>query len=365
MRTAGPLETEFSMRLAVTLVTGLHDGTRRGIARAMAGGTKAESADATGGDGHDGEFAAALADRLVGLALDGRRGAVVVDLSADADIVEVGLVFEAVFAEHGRHIALRDVVAVATASDVRTLLFRDGVGDDAREIALAERLALQLEFATVVVVTASAAVTPAEMLEIRGLLLKLNPTARRLQLAGNGELRPLDPGPLESRPLQSGPDVDAGGTPAPFGRSAGWMLELAGTVMPTTADGIGCLVYRDPRPFHPVRLAAVVDGWLEPDLAGLIIRSRGLVRLASRADRVGSWSTAGSVLALDPTSMTSWDRHSPIGQELVFFGRDLNRDYIVRALDCCLLSDDEMLAGPMEWETYYDPFPVWDLEHDH
>jgi G3E family GTPase len=343
------------MRLAVTLVTGLHDGTRRGIARAMAGGSRPESADAAGGDGNDGEFAAALADRLVGLALDGQRGAVVVDLSADTEIVEVGLVLEAVFAEHERHIALRDVVAVATASDVRTLLFRDGVGDDAREIALAERLALQLEFATVVVVAAAAEVTAAEMLEIRGLLRKLNPAARRLQLARNGELRPLD----------SAAGGDVGGTPAPFGRSAGWMLELGGALPPTTADGIGCLVYRDPRPFHPVRLAAVVEGWLEPDLAGLIVRSRGLVRLATRADRVGSWSTAGSVLALDPTSMTSWDRHSPLGQELVFFGRDLNRDYIVRALDCCLLSDDEMLAGPMEWATYYDPFPVWDLEHDH
>ena len=343
------------MRLAVTLVTGLHDGTRQGIARAMAGGSRAESADATGDDGHEGEFAAALADRLVGLALDGRRGAVVVDISADTEIVEVGLVLEAVFAGHERHIALRDVVAVTRASDVRTLLFRDGAGDDAREIALAERLALQLEFATVVVVAASAEVTPAEMLEIRGLLRKLNPSARRLQLARNGELRPLD----------SAPGGEIVATPGPFGRSAGWMLELAGASAPTTADGIGCLVYRDPRPFHPVRLAAVVESWLEPDLAGLIIRSRGLVRLASRADRVGSWSTAGSVLALDPTSMTSWDRHSPVGQELVFFGRDLNRDYIVRALDCCLLSDDEMLAGPMEWETYYDPFPVWDLEHDH
>jgi G3E family GTPase len=190
------------------------------------------------------------------------------------------------------------------------------------------------------------------VLEIRGLVSKLNPAALQLELTRDGALRRF--GPARSRaPVES------------LGRSIGWMLELSGIPLPTTTHGIGCVVYRDPRPFHPVRLAAGINDWLEPADAGLIVRSRGLVRLATRPGRIGSWSTAGEVLALDPTAMTSWEENSPAGQELVFFGRDLKHDYITRVLDSCLLSDDELLAGPMEWETYYDPFPAWDLEHGH
>ena len=337
------------MRLAVTLVTGRREPEKDTVCAALGALGTPGGHDATA----DVDFALSLAERLVADADDGARGSAVVRVPAEADPVELALVVPRVFAERSRDVAVRNIVAVATAGDLRALLFRDG-GDDGRtaDIGEAEQLALQLEFATVVVVAGAHSLDAARRLEIVGLLSKITPCARQFDLLPDGELLYRE----------------GTGRPAAvhdLGSTAGWMLELAGPPLPTESHGIGCLVYRDPRPFHPTRLATAVDGWLEPADAGLIVRSRGLVRLATRAGRVGSWSTAGEVLALDPTAMTSWDTDTPPGQELVFFGRGLNRDHIVAVLDSCLLSDDELVAGPMEWETYVDPFPAWDLEHGH
>jgi G3E family GTPase len=336
------------MRLAVTLVTGLRDAQKVRVLQSLgydAAGEEIESET-------DEDFALVLAEQLVASAEDGARGRTAVHIPAEADPVEIALVLPRVFAEHGRDVALQEIVAVATAPDLRSLLFRDGAPDELTTLGAPEQLALQLEFATAVVVTDAGSISPTELLEIRGLLSKLNPSAKQLELTAGCTLRRLD-------------GVRRASSAEALGRTAGWMLALSGAPLPTSVHGIGCVVYRDPRPFHPVRLAAAVDSWLEPADAGLIVRSRGLVRLATRADRVGSWSTAGEVLAVDPTTMTSWNPDATAGQEMVFFGRDLNRDYIVRVLDSCLLSDDELVAGPMEWETYYDPFPVWTLEHGH
>jgi G3E family GTPase len=333
--------------LSVTLVTGLRDSSKARVVRTL-GTPTADDGPRDWPLDDAADFALELADRIRALADDGQNGSMVVELAAEADIVEVALVLRHVFAETPAIVALRDVVAVADARDLRALLFREGPA--AADLGRAERLALLLEFATAIVIVGADGDGARELV---GLAQKLNPGAALLALGADERMRRLS----RSRGRAS---IDG------LGRGLGWMLELSGAAgLPTTSHGVGCLVYRDPRPFHPARLAAVVESWLEPEDAGLILRSRGLVRLATRADRVGSWSTAGAVLALDPTAMTSWDADSPSGQELVFFGLDLNRDHIVRALDSCLLDSAELIAGPMEWETYYDPFPVWDLKHDH
>jgi len=335
------------MHLAVTVIAGLRDAPKQKTLRAL--GFRAADVEIDP-EAHD-DYSLLLAERLVARAQEGARGTTLVDAPAGTDPVELALVLPRVFESWGSDVHLAAIVAVTTAADVRTLLFRDPAAEES-SVGLPEQLALQVEFATVVVVADAASISPAHMLEVRGLLSKINPAALQLELTSTGALRRL--GPARSRA-----SVEA------LGRSVGWMLELSGLPLPTIVHGVGCVVYRDPRPFHPVRLAAGINDWLEPAEAGLIVRSRGLVRLATRPDRIGSWSTAGEVLALDPTAMKSWDENSPPGQELVFFGLGLNRDYITRVLDSCLLSDDELVAGPMEWETYYDPFPAWNFEHGH
>ena len=46
-------------------------------------------------------------------------------------------------------------------------------------------------------------------------------------------------------------------------------------------------------------------------------------------------------------------------QELVFIGQGLDADAITRALDDCLLSEEEVLRGKAYWLTLEDPFPAW------
>ena len=47
-------------------------------------------------------------------------------------------------------------------------------------------------------------------------------------------------------------------------------------------------------------------------------------------------------------------------QELVFIGQGLEQSDMTRALDECLLSEEEMLQGKAYWATLLDPFPVWE-----
>jgi len=336
--------------LAVTVVTGLDPRAKSPVLAALGAPLLPDRFEA--GD----DAALTLADRLCALADDGERGDLLVELPPHADVVETALVLRHMLGASRSGAVLRDVIAVATAADVSALLFRDG---EANEVDDPERLALQLEFATTIVLVDPHAVSHRRIAQIGGLLTALNPAANRLTFTQQHGFAVLAAPGAAPAPRRA-PSIEG------LGQTTGWILELAGHAgPPITRGGVRCLVYRDPRPFHPVRLAAVVESWLEPEEAGLIVRSRGLVRLASRPDRVGSWSTAGGVLALDPTSMTTWHPDTPSGQELVFFGVDLNRDHIRRALDSCLLSGDELIAGPMEWETYYDPFPVWLLDHGH
>jgi len=343
--------------MEVTLVSGLAGVGKTTLAHSLTSGGRvsvgerpAQAPIMTGDD------AVALAESLLTLAGLGQRGTVVVELAASADTAEVSLVLETMFLSDadGRSAELASIVTVASVNDIRRLLFRDGRSPvTADEYNEPERLANQLEFATTVVL-ADAPLVPEEMLsEVRALLAKLNPWATVVSLESAKRH------PHRTRSQRRNP---AHG----LASSAGWMLELSGRGgLPTTTEGISALVFRDPRPFHPERLALAVAASLDPVRAGLILRSRGLVRLATRSANVGSWASAGEVLSIDPTSMASWDPESPTGQEIAFFGRDMNHRYLERVLGECLLTDDELVAGPIEWSRYADPFPDWEPEHRH
>ena len=49
-------------------------------------------------------------------------------------------------------------------------------------------------------------------------------------------------------------------------------------------------------------------------------------------------------------------------QELVFIGQGLNQSQIQKALDECLLTQQEMLQGQKAWRRLPDPFPIWEIE---
>ena len=96
---------------------------------------------------------------------------------------------------------------------------------------------------------------------------------------------------------------------------------------------------------------------------------------------VGSWSQAGGIAhhgfaglfwKAIPKDRWPTDRESldfihekwvePFGdmrQELVFIGQGLDKNKIIKLLDECLLSKEDLLLGVKHWKTFSDPFPKW------
>ncbi len=320
-------------RVRVTLVTGTDAVLRRRMQAVVADERWAV------GDAGPGT-AESLAAAVSAAARGGLSGALALTLHPSLDPLEIALELQQHWAhEHpAAGVRLRDVVAVVHARELRALLHEGSVHD----LDAPESTAARIEAATAIVVTGG------DDPRLRDLAHALNPRAPVLDARGLDRAR--------YRRVLRAPVDD-------LGRAQGWMLALRGALLPSPA--VDVVVFRDPRPFHPFRLAQVVERGLAPARVGTIWRSRGLVRLASRVDRVGSWCTAGEVLRLDPTSMTSDDPEAPAGQELVLMGSALRPAAIADALGSALLTPGELLAGPMAWAGYADPFPAWQSAHDH
>jgi G3E family GTPase len=344
--------------LAVTLISATDLRAASRVAAAVTGTPLGEDPQVVEvPDGDSGLLGAELADGLVADADDGRTGLAVVALDPAADPLEVALVLEHVV--EARHpgstpIGVLDVVAVSSVAEVRDALLDPR--DDDGPLDAAERLAGRLECASVVVLDDLEPERPtADARRVLALLALLAPDAR---IVACGDRASLVPTPVRIA-RQRVRRLAAG---------MGWQAALAGRLAAagaTPTRGMGIHVFRDPRPFHPERLRRAVARDLVPGPAGRIVRSRGLVRLASRPETVGSWSTAGDVLSLDPTAMRSWDPESPAGQEIAFVGEGLDGEALDAILGACLLAPDELVAGPDAWRGYADPFPAWDTEHRH
>ncbi|WP_043667670.1 GTP-binding protein [Clavibacter michiganensis] len=253
------------------------------------------------------------------------------------------------FGGAGSGFGLRHVVSVVPADRLQAIAF--GRVEDAFEEA--ERLVDLVEYATVVVLTGMARVP----LESRGTLLayvrRLAPRATVLDAR---------------RPLALGRLPRWGDVPG-LAASAGWMREITAAGFASRPaeidrlDGpVGSVVVSEPRPLHPERLARAVEEELRPDRAGLVLRSKGFVSLASRPGEVGGWSSVGSMLTLQPTGIDPWQEQAPHGTEIAFFGVGLRPAVLRRAIGRAVLTGEELAAGPRAWAGYADPFPRVDAD---
>jgi G3E family GTPase len=156
-----------------------------------------------------------------------------------------------------------------------------------------------------------------------------------------------------------------------------WAKELYGFAehVPETEEyGIESFVYRARRPFDPVKFRRFLNlSW--PG----VVRAKGHFWLATRPDWLGEMSQAGSQVtsqclgrwwAAVPKSRwpdgdtferivrAKWD---PVWgdrrQELVFIGIGMDRAWIERKLDRCLVR--EKAFTPALWAGLPDPFPAW------
>ncbi|WP_226595913.1 zinc metallochaperone GTPase ZigA [Marinobacter nauticus] len=234
------------------------------------------------------------------------------------------------------------------------------------ERSVADLLVDQIEFSDILLISKTDLASPEDLDRLKGVLRSLNTEAEILPIAQGAV-------PLE-KVLETGRFSFERAQQAP-----GWLKEMRGEHIPETEEyGISSFVYRARRPFHPAKFYDFLHGGTSK---GKLIRSKGYFWLATRPEFAGSWSQAGGIARYgfagmfwkavpesnwpeDPeyrtAIMESWEE--PFGdmrQELVFIGQNLDKDFIIRQLDECLLDDEQLLAGKEFWQTLNDPFPAW------
>jgi G3E family GTPase len=251
-------------------------------------------------------------------------------------------------------------------SSLDTLKTRDltDMQDDHRTIV--NLLTDQIEFANVIILNKTDLVSHEDLGTLKAVIRKLNAEARIVE-SSFGKV------PLKEVMKTGLFDFDK------TSQSAGWIEELNKEHVPETEEyGIGSFVFRDKRPFHPVRFW----NYLNQEWHSNIIRSKGLFWLASRKNEAINWSQAGGSLRADKAGVwwcsmpysdriryaafvdnqalieKKWDkRFGDRENELVIIGQDLDKETIMRELADCLCSDSEIRDMEVGL-PFKDPFPI-------
>ena len=224
----------------------------------------------------------------------------------------------------------------------------------------------QIEFADVLLLNKCDLVSEADLLLIQGMLGRLNERAiiHRIEFGKADASWILNTGRFEMELASQMP---------------GWMEQDRGAETSEVDEyGISSFVYRARRPFHPQRLWSKLD--LEDGILVGVIRSKGFLWFATRNEFAYTWSQAGVSVRLDPAGFwwaaappEEWPEdedavaeihrmyqgdYGDRRQELVFIGLDMDQASIVRSLNECLLTDEEMELGPLSWAYFEDPLPA-------
>jgi len=241
--------------------------------------------------------------------------------------------------------------------------------DDERNVA--DLLVDQIEFCDVILISKTDLVESAELAQLTAILKTLNTHA---------EIIPITHGQVEIDAVLNTKLFD-------FERAQqapGWLKEMRGEHVPETEEyGIGSFSFLARRPFHPEKFHHFLHHSLDnKEQFGKLIRSKGYFWLASRPEFAAQWSQAGGMASYgfagvfwksvpkerwptDEEYLASIEElwEEPFGdmrQELVFIGQKLNQTAMTKALNDCLLSDDELLKGKAFWKTLNDPFDEWE-----
>lgn len=236
--------------------------------------------------------------------------------------------------------------------------------DDDRSVA--DLLVDQVEFADVILISKTDLVEATDIDRLTAILKTLNTDAQIIPIEkGNVEIDSvLSTGLFDFERAQQSP---------------GWLKEMRGEHVPETEEyGISSFSYLARRPFNPEKFYSFLHN---TEGHGKLIRSKGYFWLATRPEFAGQWSQAGGIARYGFAGMfwkavpeKNWPTDKdylasikknwvePFGdmrQELVFIGQGLDEEKITRALDECLLDEEEVLRGRTYWETLHDPFPEW------
>ncbi|PSL48489.1 G3E family GTPase [Salsuginibacillus halophilus] len=236
-----------------------------------------------------------------------------------------------------------------------TLLDRAQGADDEDERDIADLLIEQVECCDVLVVNKSDQLEEAQLVELENVLHKLQPRAEMIRAVyGQVDLSQV----VHTNRF----DFEAAS------QSAGWLKELQVEAHePETEEyGISSFVYRrQDRPFHPARLHDFLENW-----PAEVVRAKGLIWVATLHDVAVELSQAGQSIQVgasgyweaalpeeerevEEDEKAGWDPlYGDRITELVLIGIKIKHEELERALDACLLTDDEMAGN---WRSFEDP----------
>jgi G3E family GTPase len=292
----------------------------------------------------------------------------------------------------------------------------------AEERTLIDLLIDQVQFADVLLLNKTDAVSAAQLADVLATLADLNPHAKIIQ----SEFGRVAPEEVIGTGLFSYEKAE---------RHADWFAEEWGTSLPESEEyGISSFVFSAHRPFHPARLhaallhareltgsaseeleqkrrqrqraagatagatvvaTAVADTDTDttttaagPHPMAALIRSKGFVWLATRSDHYVQMHVAGGSVhmsrggrwwadvpreqwpkdkAFKKEVLSRWQEpHGDRAQTLVCIGLHMDRAGVEAALEACLLTPAEMAAGMDSWRGQFDDslFPSTEPEEE-
>lgn len=244
------------------------------------------------------------------------------------------------------------------------LVDRGWVDDTADRRTIVNLLTDQIEFANVIILNKTDLVSAEDLLLLKAVIRKLNPSARLIDTSfSKVDLKEI---------LNTGLfDFDKAS------QGAGWIKELNAEHLPETEEyGISSTVFRSSKPFHPERLWDYLTKQFPPN----VIRTKGLFWLAPMPDRALNFSQAGGSLRIESAGTwwasmlpserlnyqdftenkkeieNRWDvNYGDRMNELVFIAQDLQKEQLHQDLNACLLTVEEELQRKNK-EVFANPF---------
>ncbi len=224
----------------------------------------------------------------------------------------------------------------------------------------------QIEFANVIVLNKIDLVDEKTVGLLKAAIHKLNPGAKII----HSSFSKISPNEILNTKLFDFEEAQS---------SAGWQkeLEVESHTPETEEYGISSFVFRNNKPFHPVRFWK----YLNEQYPNGIIRAKGLFWLASRPDDAINFSQAGGSSRLERAGVwwcsmpynerikyqsfvenqalleKRWHKHwGDRMNELVFIGQDIQKEKMISDLESCLLQENEQYLFDTKVRLA-DPFP--------
>ena len=244
--------------------------------------------------------------------------------------------------------------------------------DEEDDRNIVDLLVDQIEFANVILINKTDLISPFDLEQLDQIISRLNSTAKIIHCTESrvplSEI--LGTNRFQLSEAESMPQWLA----VPRGEEETELEEY----------GISNFVYRRSKPFHPTRLMEMLNEDTDEGFLLGVLRSKGLLWIASRNDWAYDWSQAGCSIRMNPAGYwwaaapeEEWPEEEQAQQEiqaglvgeygdrrveLVFIGQEIDQQRITDLLDRCLVTDAEYATGPSGWASFDDPLPAIELE---